>query len=64
MSALKIVAGSVAVASVAVIGYKALQRYKRKKAEKQIHKAFDDLAAELEKHFGEGPMFDFSFGER
>jgi uncharacterized membrane protein YebE (DUF533 family) len=63
MSALKIVAAAAAGAGVAVVGYKALQRYRRKKAEKAMHEAIDQFAAELEKVFG-SPMYDFSFGER
>jgi hypothetical protein len=51
MSALKIVAGSVAVAGVAVVGYKAIQRYRMKRAEKKMHEAIDAFADELGKIF-------------
>lgn len=52
MSTLKIVVGSVAVAGAVVVGYKALQRYRVKRAEKKMHEAFDNFAAEM------GKMFD------
>lgn len=62
MSTLKAVAAAAAVTGVVVVGYKAIQHYRRKRAEEAIIAGFQNLADEMEKMFNtEGGTSNFEW---